>query len=356
MHSTPTLSKADFGIEPRRSRRQFLAATAVCLGVPSLSGWAQPTLIDVKVTVPGPGNSVSLPLELAVKIGADRAEGLNLRLKFVGGGAIVFSDLQAGDADFAVVGMPAAMFANLSQPTLIALAALEDLSLYSLMVREDLRGKVRRIADLKGRVIGIHGNAVITKTTSNQVFELILRVNGIAPDEVRYIAAGQTWETQSAALISGTVDATFPIEPLGQRLATEKLAFRLFSTGDPKDVAQTPGAGFLRGTLIARRDKVAANADVAERMVRMTRRVLAWLDSRKAEEVADRMAITGSERRAFIEVWQQFPRQYSRDGKFSTAQLQETDIFFKASNSDNAAAQRFTAESMVMDKWSGRKP
>lgn len=356
MQSTSTISKPDFGVEYRRSRRQFLAASAASLGTAGFAGWAQPALIDVRVTVPGPGNSVSLPLELAVKIGADRAEGLNFRLKFVGGGGVAISDLQSGDADFAVFGLPAAMNANLRQPTLVALAALDDLPLYTLMVRQDLAGKVRRIQDLKGRVIGIHSNSLLSKTTSHQVADLVFRLNGLADDDVRYIAAGQSWETQSAAMIAGAVDASFCDEPFGQRLAAEKLAFRLYSTGDPKDASQTPGAGFLRATLIARRDKVAVNADVAERMVRMTRRVLDWLAARKAEDAADQMTLTGAERKAFIDIWRQYPRQYSRDGKFSTAQLRETDTFFKASNSDNAAAQSFSVESMIVDKWSGRKP
>lgn len=338
------------------SRRDFLTATAACLGASSFNAAAQPAAIDVKVTVPGPGNSISLPLELAVKIGADRAEGVALRLKFVGSGAVAINELQSGDADFAVFGLPAAMVSNLRQPTLVVLAALDDLPLYSLMVRLDLLGKVRRIEDLKGRVIGTSSTASLSKTASHQIAELVLRVNGIAPDDVRIVPVGLGWDSQSSAMISKTVDAALCDEPVGQRLAAEKLAFRLYTTGDPNDARQTPGAGFLRAALIARRDKVAANADVSERMVRMIKRVLDWMAARKAEDVADQMALSGTERRAFIDVWRQYPRQFSRDGKFSTSQLRETDTFFKASNAGNADAQRFSVESMIIDKWAGRKP
>jgi len=357
VHSRSKISKSVLVVQHSQSRRRFLAGTAACLSASTFGGRAeQAAMIEVKLSVPGPGNSISLPLELAVKLGADRAEGLNLRLKFVGAGGVAISDLRSGDADFAVFGLPAAMAANLRQPTLIALAALDDLPLYSLMVRQDLLGKVRRIKDLKGRVVGTSSTATPTKSTSHQVADLVLRVNGIAPDDVRILPVGLSWDSQSAAMISKTVDATFCDEPSGQRLAAEKLAFRLYTTGDPKDASQTPGAGFLRASLIARRDKVEANADVAQRMVRMTKRVLGWISLRKAEEAADQMALTGTERRAFIDVWRQFPRQFSRDGRFSTAQLRETDTFFKASNPDNAAAQRFNVESMIVDKWSGRKP
>jgi len=339
------------------SRRRFLSSAIACAAALPLTGGAQqgpPN--EIKVSVPGPGNSVSLPLELAVKIGADRAEGLSLRLKFGGGSGVAIYDLQSGDADFAVFGLPAAMAANLRQPTLVALAALGDLPLYTLMVRQDLRGKVRRIQDLKGRVIGVHSNALLNKTTSHQIADLVFRVHGIAADDVRYIAAGQSWETQSSAMISGAIDASFCDEPFGQRLAAEKLAFRLYTTGDPKDASQTPGAGFLRATLIARRDKVEADGAVAERMVRMSKRVLDWMAARKAEDIADAMALSGAERKAFIDIWRQYPRQYSRDAKFSSAQLRETDTFFRASNSSNADAQRFSVESMIVDKWAGRKP
>lgn len=313
-------------------------------------------LIKTTLSVPGPRDSVSIPLEVAVKIGADRAEGVSLRLRFVGGGGVAIEDLNSGNAGFGVFGVPAAMKDNLKQPGLVALAAINDLPLYTLMVRNDLRDKIKRVADLKGRVIGIHSNSLATKTTSHQVMDLLLRTHGMSPTDVSYVAVGQSWETQSSAFIGMTVDASMCDEPFGTRLAEEKLAFQMYSTGNPADAASTPGAGFLRAALIARRDSVAADPSLAERMVRVVRRSLVWMAARRPEEIADALEMAGAERVSFLLVYRKYPRQYSMDGKFSRAQLRDTEIFFRAIDPDNPAARRFAIDSMIVDRWAGGKP
>ncbi len=312
--------------------------------------------LAVTLSLPGPGGSVSLPLELAVRMGMDKTEGLAVRLKFVDGGGIAIQDLNSGNADFAVFGLPAAMNSNLRQPMLVALAALDDLPLYTLVVRADLRNTIRRIEDLKGRTIGIHSNSLATKTTSHLLLDLVLRSRGVAPGEVNFIAAGQNWETQSSAFISRTVDASMCDEPFGTRLAAEKLAFELYSTGNPDDAARTPGAGFLRATLVGRRDRVEARADVTERMVRLVRRSLGWMAEQGPLRIADALALRDAERQSFLDVYRKYPRQYSRDGAFSSAQLRETQVFFRAIDPANNAAQRYAIDSMIVDRWSGRKP
>ena len=344
---------------PANLRRRSLLRFPTGLIVAAFPGLtlAQPAApTPVTLSVPGPGGSVSLPLELAVKLGLDKAEGISLRLKFVDGGGVAIQDINSGNADFGVFGLPAAMNSNLKQPLLVALAALDDLPLYTLMVRSDLRNSIKRVEDLKGRTIGIHSNSLATKTTSHLLLDLVLRSHGIAPGEVNFIAAGQNWETQSSAFISRTVDASMCDEPFGARLAAEKLAYELYSTGNAVDAARTPGAGFLRAALIARRDRVEARADVAERMVRVVRRSLAWIAEQGPVKVADALALRDAERQSFLDVYRKYPRQYSRNGAFSALQLRETQIFFRAIDPANVAAQRYEIDSMIVDRWSGRKP
>jgi NitT/TauT family transport system substrate-binding protein len=248
------------------------------------------------------------------------------------------------------------MSANLDQVRLVALAALDDLPLYTLMVRADLASSIKSVADLKGRIIGIHSNSLSTRTTSHLLADLVLRGHKLAPEQVRYVAAGQSWDTQSAAFISKTIDASMCDEPFGTRLAEERLAFQLFSTGNPEDVRTTPGAGFLRATLITRTELVGTRAGLAERMVSMVRRTLAEMARRTPEQIADVLELPGAERRAFIAVFKKYPRQYSSDGRFSVAQLRDTETFFRASTAGDASAQRFPVESMLVDRWAGRKP
>jgi NitT/TauT family transport system substrate-binding protein len=293
--------------------------------------------------------------ELAVKLGLDRAAGIALRLRFVSGGGIALKDLETGNAEFAVFGLPAAMLANAQGADNVALAAIDDLPLYTLMVRADLRDQIRRVADLRGRTLGVHSNSLSTRTTSTQLADLVLRSAGVGPDQVRMVAAGQSWDTQSAVMASRAVDASMCDEPIGARLAAAGLASVLFSTGRPDDARSIPGAGFLRATLVARRERVVAEPALAARMTECCLRTLRWIAANPVETMADTLALAADERDAFVLVRRRYPRMYSADGRFSAAQLRQTELFLRASNPDVAAAQRFDIETMVVDRWVGRK-
>lgn len=71
----------------------------VLASITSAAAAAQASLPGILVSTPGPGSSVALPLELALKIGADRDTGVALHLKFVGRGDIALQDIDSGDAD-----------------------------------------------------------------------------------------------------------------------------------------------------------------------------------------------------------------------------------------------------------------
>jgi len=330
-------------------------ASACALTLPRAVGAAD--LPTVTLSVPGPGNTVSAPFELALRLGLDKAVGIALRLRFVGGGGVAIKDLETGIAEFAAFGMPAAMVANAEGARIVALAAMDDLPLYTLMLRADLATQVRGLADLRGRTIGVHSNSLATKTTSSQLTELVLRSVGIGPEAVRMVAAGQNWQTQSAVMRSKTVDASMCDEPIGARLEAEGLASVLYSTGRPEDAGKVPGAGFLRATLFSRRDRVEADPALAGRVADLALRCLRWIAGHSAEAMADALQLpAGVEREAFLLVRRRFARMFSTDGKFSNAQLRQTELFTRASSPEHLALKSYELDSMILDRWVGRKP
>lgn len=312
---------------------------------------------DVRLSVPGPGSSVSLPLELASRLGLDTAQGLKLRLKFVGGGGVALQDLDSGNVDFSVLGLPAAMLAYQKNRQLAVLAAVENTSVWVLLARQGLQGRVKNVADLKGMTIGTHSSSLLAKTTGDVITRLVLSRHGVEQDHVRVTSAGQNWESQSAALLSKSVDAVMSDEPLASRLIEEKLAFPIFNSANAADTRSTPGLGFLRATLIGRRDKMDADSQTTTRLVKVIQTVLAKMHSSSAEQIADWMNLAeGKPRDTFIAIWKKYPNQYSFDAKFSNVQLRETELFVRESEPDNAAIQGLNLNDMVIDKWAGRKP
>lgn len=311
---------------------------------------------QITISVPGPGAASYLPVALIGKIGADRAENAQVKLRYVAGGGVAIQELLSNNAEFAVLGLPAAMSARLKDPRIVALAAVNDLPLYVLLVRAALKGQVRSVADLRGRVIGVHSNSITTKTNSHQLIELLLRQAGVLPDNVRFVSVGQRWSSEAAMLAEGSADAIMGDEPHAARMVAEGTAFQLLHLGDPKAAAALPGGGFLRGTLVGRQDRIDLDPKKAETMVRILRRTLAWIASHRPEEVIEMAGIEDpQERRYMLDTMRKYPRQYSVDGRFSTRQLRDTEIFFHESQAGNAAAQALMVESLVLDRWAGRK-
>jgi NitT/TauT family transport system substrate-binding protein len=339
-------------------RRRSLGAAAACLAslaAPALRANTAKALPAVLAT-PGPGSSVSAIPELAQRIGADQAEGVALRLKFTGGGGVAIREILAGNAQFGVFGISAAMNENLAGPRLVAIAAVEDRAPLCLLVRSALQGSVKRVADLRGRTVGVHSNSLATTTNAQQLLRLLLRREGVPAEEVRQVAAGQSYETQAAALRSGLADAVIAEEPFGLRLEQDGLAHALLRIGLPDRHLGLPGEGFLRGTLITTPALVERDPKLAERIVRVVQRTLAWRRGRSADEIVHALGLSGAEAAAFGAMLGQYPRQFSADGRFSEAQLAETDTFFRESGSGTAAERNYRAATMLVDRWAGRRP
>jgi NitT/TauT family transport system substrate-binding protein len=312
--------------------------------------------LQISVSVPGPGAASYLPVALISKIGADRAEGAQVRVQYVSGGGVAAQEMLSNNTEFAVFGLPAAMTARLKDSRVVALAAINDLPLYVLLVRSGLQGKVKSVADLKGRVIGVHSNSITTKTNSHIVMELLLRNAGVAPDSVRFVSVGQRWSSEAAMLADGSADAIMGDEPHASRMVADNAAFQLVHLGDPQTSSSIQGGAFLRGALVGRQDRIDQDPKKAAAMVRIIRRTLEWMASHTPEEVIDMAGIDDPvERKYMLATMRKYPRQYSKDGKFSTRQLQDTELFFRKSQAGNSAAQTLKVESMIIDRFAGRK-
>ena len=315
---------------------------------------AQP--MRLTIAIPGPGAASYYPAELISRIGADTAEGAEVKVIFASGGPGAIDEMLHNNADFAIVGLPAAMSVHLRDKRVVALAAINDLPLYALLVRQGLKGEVRSISDLKGRTIGLHSNSTINKSTSQQVLELLFRRGGVPPGSYRVVGIGRRWESESLMLKAGSVDAVIGDEPHATHLQANGIAFPLVHLGDPETMRQFSGSGFLRGALIGRSDRIESDSRKAEMMLRIVKRTLAWIATHSAEEFADALAITNpDERQKLVSILKKFPRQYSKDGSFSNRQLRETEIFFIDSQAGNAAAEHFRIDTMIMDRWAGRR-
>ena len=313
--------------------------------------WSQERLT---VAYPGPLNISYLPLDLIAKIGADKAEGVQFVPRPTGGGGAALQQLQSRNTDFAVAGVPAAMSAKANGNDVVVIAAIDDLAVFVLTVRSDLKGKVKRPRDLAGKVIGVTSSSLSVKTISHQLAELLLKNDGLSPNQVRIIAAGQSWEEQSAIMRSKSADAILGFEPYASRLRDAGLVYFLFNLGNPADAASVPGGELLQASLETRSDILRDAPHKAEKMVAVIRRTLQWMASHTPEQIVETLQIADAEARAsLLKSLRQYPRLYSPDGKLSDRQMRETSRFYAATE---GATRPVVLENMIDARWAGRKP
>jgi NitT/TauT family transport system substrate-binding protein len=320
-----------------------------------LSGYAD-QLQRIVVSAPGPRNISYLPVDLIPKIGADTEEGVSVQILHTGGGAVAMNNLITRNADFSIAGAPAAMSLRANGGDVVVIAPVDDAPLFVLMVRSGLKDEVKTISDLDGKVIGVNTSTRASKTTSQQLAELLLKSGGIDEDSVRIVPAGQSWVEQSSLLISGAADAVVGDEPFASRLLADDRVFFLAHLAQPETVSTIQGANFLHAALETRSDIIANEPEKVAKMVRIMKRSLAWIASHTPAEIADILEITDQEERAaMILSLEKYPMAFSHDGKFSTSQLKETDIFFHSGLESGDPGLSLTIEKMTDDRWAGRK-
>ncbi|MCX7901624.1 MAG: ABC transporter substrate-binding protein [Burkholderiaceae bacterium] len=311
-------------------------------------------LTSATLSLPGPGALNYLPVEMIGRIGADRAEGLRLTLRFFSGGPLAVRDLLEGRSEFAVLGAPAlADFAVAGAPV-VSVAAISRLPAFVLMVSTRLKGSVREVADLRGRVIGINSSVLGARSTSQQMAEHVLRQAGIDPQrEVNFLAAGQTLPEQRAALQSGAVDALMGDEPFATLLKAEGTAYFLLDLHSERAAHALLGGDFLYAQLATRRDVLNDQPDKVRRAVRALDRTLRWLAAEAPERVVERLQPADELRAALLSALRRNRGIFNPDAAFRRGQIVTAAAFFRANQADGARRVRFDLAEMIDARYAG---
>lgn len=335
-------------------RRSFAALLLLFSMLPWQQLYAVPLPVIV-VSMPGPQAAPYLPLELLSALGADRRAGFRLVLRHFGGGPLALKDMLGGNSDFAVLGMPAMAGIAIEQGNLRSIAVVTQVPTFAVMVRADLRPRVRKLADLRGLSIGTHSSSKAGKSTGQMVPEYLLLRAGIPLEQVNFVSAGQTFDDHAAALVSGSVDVVVAEEPAATRLKDAGLAFRLLDLHDPATTRAQLGGRFIYTQVCAEASTLATHPDKARRLVKALRETLAWIHTHSAKDMARQLAPQDAERQALLaRALQRVKPAYSADGKFSAEQLLTTQAFFRAVSADKPGAAQLEFSRLVDERWVGR--
>lgn len=321
--------------------------------------WASPTAFaqtPMKITLasPGPASFSYLPIELIKKIGADRAEGVDLNIRYYGGGPLAAKDMLNGDSDFAALGMSALATFHAEGKDVRSIISVSRAPTYVLSVRSDLRKEIKTIADLRGRVIGVHSGARNNKSTARHMLEYLLLQAGVAPDSVNYLAAGQNHQEQHAALASGAIDALMGGEPSTSRFRDQGLVFVLADLHQLDVAKRALGGPFLYVQLATRGNLLRMHPEKVRRMTAVMRRTLQWIASRTPEEVAG--LIAGNDLVRQRELKQLLARgktAFSPDGVFRRAEVATTERFYRTVHANDPQARSMRLGDLIDARYAG---
>jgi NitT/TauT family transport system substrate-binding protein len=340
-------------------RRHFLlrSGTLFCAGAVWTGGVVQAQAVTrVSIAVPGPGNLLFLPITLARKIGADRAEGIELDIRYVGGGPQAYRDMLERNVDFSAGGLAALALQRMGGKPVVSVVALSRVPGYTLLLRSSLQGKVKSISGLAGKVVGVKGHVPGGRSTSQLFTEHVLADNGVQTDMVNYVSVGQAYENQRAALVSGSVDAIMGDEPFATRLVGEKSAFILADFHDLETTRKQMGGLFLNGNVATREDVIANRPELVGKVVRTIARTLVWISNHSNAEMVDALALSDvQERNNLLVVLAKYKSVYPPDGRISDSQVATVTRFLHATES-TPAAQKFDVKTLMNTRWAGTAP
>jgi NitT/TauT family transport system substrate-binding protein len=160
----------------------------------------------------------------------------------------------------------------------------------SLMLRSDLKNKIKTIAQLSGARIGTSNSTPTSRSTSRMLAEYLLARAGVSAAEVRFIPTGKNRGAQRAALQSKSVDALMGDEPFASEMVRSGDVVLLADLFDPRASASLLGGPFIYTALATREDVYADHAQSLGKVQRMFERTLQWISQHSAAQIVQALS------------------------------------------------------------------
>jgi NitT/TauT family transport system substrate-binding protein len=262
------------------SARRWVLALITSALVSSTQADAPPSAPQVRVAVSSDAITL-LPVQLAQTLGYFQQEGLAVTLTEIRSLTKTLDALQDGSVDVALgTTAPIQMAAEgrSIQGFLVIYSRISTI----LAVSPTVNGAVHRIADLKGRRIGVSNLG-----SGSQLFlNYLLALNGLQSTQVNTIAIG-VGASSLSAIEQGQVDAAIVVGGAINVLLRAHPGLNILAdTRTAEGSRQLFGpASFPGSLLIAQESWLKENSDTARRFVRAVKKGMQWMGSHSPEEV-----------------------------------------------------------------------
>ena len=254
-----------------------------------------------------PGNLVYLQIDLARTLGYFAAEGLDVDYQHFQAGTSASDALVSGKADFSGNSIDHAIELRAQGADLRMIASFTSLPTVTLVVRRDLRPRIRTIKDLKGARLGVTALGAGTHVLA----AWILKKAGASPDQVTFVAVG-AGQSLIDAMRSRKIDAAMATDPTTTELLMSGDASILLDLVTYDETQRVFTGGYQFTGLMTRPDVVSHHPEWAQKMVNAIVKADHFIATHSAAEIS---AALGQQGYIYVKSLEHTRPSFSKDGR-----------------------------------------
>ena len=251
---------------------------------------------------------------LADSLGHFREQGLDVEISDVTGVSKAVQSMAGGSADVAVAGLDQAIQLNIDGVAVKAFFLIGRRPGAALVVSPKAAGRIRKITDLKGSVVGVTAPG---STAQWYLYHLMTR-DGMAPGDVSIAGIG-TMATAVAALELGKVDAAivlpYPLASLRRRHPDLVVLAEMITAGGMRNAYGLDTLPNL--CLIAKSSWLERRPNLARKVARAMASTHAWIQLHIPEQIRDKLPTSArlEDAPAELDYIASIKETYSEDGR-----------------------------------------
>jgi NitT/TauT family transport system substrate-binding protein len=303
------------------------------------------TTVTQAVTIPGPTVTVTkevlptplykvkigsiaayfealVPVLVALSLGYFEEERLAVDVILFPGGAEVRKAVVAGEVDFGAQGSVHVGIAQNAGVDLKAVLTTFEFSTIDLLVRKELKDKVKTLPDLKGKIIGVTRFGSLTWAMAIKYVAMA----GLDPKkDVTIVEVGSDIAAIAAALKTGKIDIFTGWTIVTYTMLKEDIAYPLLNILDPQQHEKYIGStSTMEAVITAMGKTIKEKPDLVIRVVSAIKKALIYMNTHTPEEVADVILrnrktaeLAGLPREDLVGMLKLMREGFSKDGSLS---------------------------------------
>lgn len=223
-----------------------------------------------------------LPIPLADSLGYYKDEGLNVIVENLPSSPKALEALVGGSADAAGVLYYQAIEMAAQGQRLRSIVVVNRRMSNVMAVAPRMAGVIRRVEDLKGKLIGVSSPG----SSGHQWAKYYLSLHGLKPDDFRAVGIG-LGASAIAAMEAGRVDAAVMAGGDHLRLLRRQPGAQiLMDSSTVKGMRESYSSeAYAGGTLLARQEWLDRNPEVARKLARAVNKARQWVLTHQPEEI-----------------------------------------------------------------------